>query len=175
MGLDKIFLGVLTGLVRGKDDLASLDTPISESRYGHPAWMEALDRCDGQVAAEDFEPEGQVDSMGGEVAAGDEVQDGFLELRGKLGEGVAGAGAADGFELVQGEAVVECDGGRRGEAGRRAGGTGVLAHGEVAGGGTEEEGEDGVKGRELGGVEASGIAVDGALERAEDKWSCRAV
>jgi hypothetical protein len=48
-----------------------------------------------------FEPEGEVELSRGEVAAGDEAEDGVLDLRGQLGEGVAGAGAGDGVELVE--------------------------------------------------------------------------
>ena len=54
-----------------------------------------------------FEPEGQVEFSGGEVAGGDEAEDGVLNLGGKFGEGVAGAGAGDGVEFVEAELIVE--------------------------------------------------------------------
>jgi len=79
-----------------------------------------------------FEPVGEVEFAGGDVAGGDEAEDGVLEVGGELGEAVAGAGASDGFQLVEAEAVVEGDGGRGGvgfgfagadgEAGVEAGG-----------------------------------------------------
>ena len=61
-----------------------------------------------------FEPVGQVEFAAGEVAGGDEAEDGVLELGGELGEGVVGAGAGDDFDLVEAEAVVKGDGGRGG-------------------------------------------------------------
>jgi hypothetical protein len=39
--------------------------------------------------------------LSGEVAAGDEAGDGVLDLGRKFGEGVAGASASDGVELVE--------------------------------------------------------------------------
>ena len=48
-----------------------------------------------------FEPEGEVEPSGGEIAGGDQAEDSVLDFRGKLGEGVAGAGAGDGVELVE--------------------------------------------------------------------------
>ena len=65
-----------------------------------------------------FEPEGEVELSGGEVAGGDEAEDGVLDLGWEFGEGVAGAGAGDGVELVEAELVVEGDGGRRGRGQR---------------------------------------------------------
>ena len=54
-----------------------------------------------------FEPEGEVELSGGEVAGGDEAEDGVLDLGWELGEGVTGAGAGDGVELIEAELVVE--------------------------------------------------------------------
>ena len=72
--------------------------------------------CEGQgVGLEVFEPEGEVEFAGGDVAGGDEAKNGLLKLEGELGEPVAGAGAGDGFELVEAEPVVEGD--RVGSAG----------------------------------------------------------
>ena len=62
-----------------------------------------------------FEPEGEVEFSGGEVAGGDEAEDGVLDFGGEFGEGVAGAGAGDGVEFVEAELVVEGERGRRGE------------------------------------------------------------
>lgn len=59
-----------------------------------------------------FEPEGEVELSGGEVAAGDEAEDGVLDLGRKFGEGIAGAGAGDSVELVEAEVVVEGGKGR---------------------------------------------------------------
>ena len=61
-----------------------------------------------------FEPAGEVEFAAGEVAGGDEAEDGVLELGGEFGEGVVGAGAGDDFDLVETEAVVKGDGGRGG-------------------------------------------------------------
>jgi len=58
-----------------------------------------------------FEPEGEVELSGGEVAGGDEAEDGVLDLGRKFGEGVAGTGAGDGVEFVQAELIVDGDGG----------------------------------------------------------------
>jgi len=79
-----------------------------------------------------FEPAGEVELAGGDVAGGDEAEDGVLEVGGELGKAVTGAGAGDGFELVEAEAVVEGDrwrggvgfgfAGAEGEAGIEAGG-----------------------------------------------------
>ncbi len=102
-----------------------------------------------------FEPEGEVELSGGEVAGGDEVEDGILDLGGELGEGIAGAGAGDGVELVKAELVVEGDGGWRGEWEGRAGAGvegGVDAGCEGLRSGTQDEGGDGLQGGELGGA-----------------------
>ncbi len=64
------------------------------------------------MVVEVFEPVGEVEFARGEVAGGDEVEDDFLELDVEVGEPVTGAGAGDGFELVEAEPVVECDGWR---------------------------------------------------------------
>ena len=58
-----------------------------------------------------FEPEGEIEFLSGEVAAGDEAENGVLDLGGKFGEGKTGAGTSDGVELVEAEVVV--DGGKR--------------------------------------------------------------
>ena len=55
----------------------------------------------GGVGVEVFEPEGEVEFPGGEVAGGNEAKDGVLDLCGEFGEGVAGAGAGDVVELVE--------------------------------------------------------------------------
>jgi hypothetical protein len=48
-----------------------------------------------------FEPEGEVELSGGEVAGGDETQDGVLNFSREFGEGVASVGAGDDVELVE--------------------------------------------------------------------------
>jgi hypothetical protein len=54
-----------------------------------------------------FEPEGEVELSRGEVASGDEAEDGILDFGWEFGEGVAGAGAGNGVELVEAELIVE--------------------------------------------------------------------
>ncbi len=66
------------------------------------------------LEVEVFEPAGEVEFAAGEVARGDEAEDGVLELGWEFGVGVAGAGAGDGFDLVEAEAVVEGGGWRGG-------------------------------------------------------------
>ena len=74
-----------------------------------------------------FEPEGEVELSGGEVAGGDEAEDGVLDFGWELGEGVAGAGAGDGVEFVEAELIVE------GERGRRGAGQGLAGAGGEGG------------------------------------------
>src|SRR5271155_2050016 len=101
------------------------------------------------LEVEVFEPEGEVEFAAGEVAGGDEAEDGVLELGGELVEGVAGAGAGDGFELVEAEAVVEGDGGRGGVGLGFAGADGEAGV-EAGGGVVRAEHGDGLQRRELG-------------------------
>jgi len=54
-----------------------------------------------------FEPKGEVELSGGEVASGDEAENGVLNLGWEVGEGVAGAGSRDGVEFVEAELVVK--------------------------------------------------------------------
>ena len=61
----------------------------------------------GGVGVEVFEPEGEVELSGGEVAGGDKAEDGILDLVGEFGEGVAGTGAGYGVEFVEAELVVK--------------------------------------------------------------------
>ena len=89
----------------------------------------------------------------------------------ELGEGVAGAGAGDGFEFVEAEAVVEGDGGQGGvglEAADAGDEARVDAGGGVLGDGMREKQGDGLERGELGGVEVlgdvKGSAVDEALQ-----------
>ena len=102
-----------------------------------------------------FQPEGEVEFSSGEVAGGDEAEDGVLDLGGEFGEGVAGAGAGDCVELVEAELVVEGERGRRGEgasfagAGRKGG---LEMSGEVLRIAPGEESGDGLEGGELRGV-----------------------
>ena len=62
------------------------------------------------VGLEVFQPEGQVEFAGGEVAGGDEIEDGFLKLDGEFGEGITGTSAGDGLDLIEAEPIVEGDG-----------------------------------------------------------------
>jgi hypothetical protein len=124
-----------------------------------------------------FEPAGEVELAGGEVAGGDEVEDGVLELGGKLGEGVAGAGASDGVELVEAELIVESEGWGRGRQKGFAGAggeSGVNVGGETFCLGPEDEGGDGLEGGELGGAEVlrdvDGSVVDKVLEAKAGRW-----
>jgi len=55
----------------------------------------------GCIGVELFEPEGEVKLVGGEVAGGDQAEDGVLNFSGEFGEGVTGAGAGDGVEFVE--------------------------------------------------------------------------
>jgi hypothetical protein len=99
-----------------------------------------------------FEPEGEVELSCGEVAGGDEAEDGVLDFRGELGEGVAGAGASDGVELVEAELIVEGERGRRGKGKGRSGAGGeggVDTCGETLGLGPKNERGDGLQGGEL--------------------------
>jgi hypothetical protein len=129
-----------------------------------------------------FEPVGEVEFAAGEVAGGNEAENGVLKLGGKLGEGVVGAGAGDGFDLVETEAIVKGDG-WRGGVGWGCGGAGdescVEARGGVVRAGMGEKQGDRLKGGELGGVEVlgdvEGAAVDEAFQ--PDGWrrvSCTA-
>jgi hypothetical protein len=101
---------------------------------------------------EGFQPEGEVELSGGEVAGGDEAEDGVLDLGGEFGEGVAGAGAGDGVELVEAELIVKGKRRRRGvgESLAGAGGEGgVDAGGEAFRLGPKNERGDGLQGGEL--------------------------
>lgn len=71
-----------------------------------------------------FEPESEVELSGGEVAGGDEAEDGILNFGRELGKGVAGAGAGDGVEFVEAELVIEGEGRRRSRGGSVAGSLG---------------------------------------------------
>ncbi len=106
-------------------------------------------RCGAKVGwwmvEEVFEPEREVDFRGGEVARGDKAEDGFLEVGGKLGEGVAGAGAGEGVELVEAEGVVDGSG-----RGWREGKFACGAEGKD--GGARDEAGECVEGGELGGI-----------------------
>jgi hypothetical protein len=98
------------------------------------------------------EPEGEVELSGGEVAGGNEAEDGVLDFSGEFGEGVAGAGAGDGVEFVEAELVVDGDGGRRGRGRSFAGAGGeggVDAGGETLRPGAEDQSGDGLQGGEL--------------------------
>ena len=112
-----------------------------------------------------FEPEGEVELSGGEIAAGDEAEDGVLDLGWEFGEGVAGAGAGDGVEFVEAELVVE------GERGRWGGGQGLAGAGGEGGVdsgcetlrfGPKDESGDGLQGGELRGAQVLGD-VDGTV------------
>ena len=112
-----------------------------------------------------FEPEGEVELSGGEVACGDEAEDGVLDLGGEFGEGVAGAGAGDGVELVEAEFVVEGQRWRRGEGWGLAGAGGeggVEAGCETPRLGAKDESGDGLQGGELGVAQVLGH-VDGTV------------
>jgi len=50
----------------------------------------------------------------GEIAGGDQAEDGVLDFGGEFGEGITGAGAGDGVEFVEAELIVDGDWGRRG-------------------------------------------------------------
>ncbi len=112
-----------------------------------------------------FEPEGQVELSGGEVAGGDQAEDGVLDFGGEFGEGVTGAGAGDGVELVEAELVVE---GKRGRWGGGQGLAGAGGEGGVDSGcetlrfGPKDESGDGLEGGELGVAQILGY-VDGAV------------
>ena len=114
-------------------------------------WSAALE-SGGGVAVEIFKPEGEVEFSGGEVAGGDEAEDGVLDLGGEFGESVAGAGAGDGVEFVEAEPVVEGERGRRGGGDGLAGAGGeggVEVSGEIPRFGLEDERGDGLQGGEL--------------------------
>ena len=96
-----------------------------------------------------LEPEGEVEFLSGEVAAGDEAKDGVLEIGGKLGEGVACVGAGDGVELIEAEVVVEGGEGRGGER-DTSGEGGVEMGGEMFCVGVKHARCDGLEGGELG-------------------------
>ena len=118
-----------------------------------------------------FEPEGEVEFSGGEIAAGDEAEDGVLNFGWEFGEGVAGSGAGDGVEFVEAELIIDGDGGRRvrrqGFAG--AGGEGgVDVGGEALRPGAKDESGYGLQGGELRVAEilgdVDGTVVDELLE-----------
>lgn len=118
-----------------------------------------------------FEPGGHVQFAAGEVAGGDEAEDRVLQVGVEFGEGVAGAAAGDGFELVEAEAVVEGDGGQGGvglEAADAGDQAGVDAGGDVLREGVREKQGDRLERGELGGIEIlgdiKGSAVDEALQ-----------
>ena len=104
-----------------------------------------------------FEPEGEVELSGGEIAGGDEAEGGVLDLGGKFGEGVAGVGAGDGVEFVEAELVVEGEGAAGG-----GGEGGVEVGGEVLRFGLKDKRADGLEGRELRRAEIL-CDVDGAV------------
>lgn len=88
-----------------------------------------LERRSG-VDAKVFQPGGEIEVRCGEVSAGDEVEDGLLDVGGQLGESVAGAVPGEGVELIEAVTVVELGdgvglGGRQG--GVDAGGKVVVA------------------------------------------------
>jgi hypothetical protein len=149
-------------------------TRVREQIAGDSCYLQS--GCEGQgVGVEVCEPAGEVELASGEVAGGDEAEDGVLEIRVELDEGVASAGAGDGLQLVKAEAVVEGDGRRRGVGFGLAGAdgeAGVEAGGGVMRAGIGEEQGDGLKCRELGRVEVlgdvKGSAVDEALQ--PDGW-----
>lgn len=98
------------GVLRLQENQIGLsDENLRSSAFddGGAIWLEP-----GGGGVEVFEPEGEVEFLSGEVAAGDEAEDGVLDLGRKFGEGVAGAGASDGVELVEAEVVVEGGKGR---------------------------------------------------------------
>jgi hypothetical protein len=118
-----------------------------------------------------FEPEGEVEFSGGEIAAGDEAEDGVLNFSGEFGERVAGSGAGDGVEFVEAELIIDGDGGRRV---RRQGFAGAGGEGGVDVGcqtlrdGAKDESGDGLQGGELRVAEilgdVDGTVVDELLE-----------
>jgi len=120
---------------------------------------------DRGVVVELLEPKSQIEFSGGEIAGGDEAEDGVLDFGGEFGEGVAGAGTGDGVELVEADLVVEGERALRGE-GEGLAGTGgeggvemgrdvlwSVAHEDPAG--------DGLQGGELRGAQVLGD-IDGA-------------
>jgi hypothetical protein len=118
-----------------------------------------------------FEPESEVELSGGEVAGGDEAEDGVLNLRWEFGEGVAGAGAGDGVEFVEPELIVEGERGRRGagEGLAGAGGEGGVDAGrETLRHRPKDKSGDGLQGGELRVAEilgdVDGTVVDKLLE-----------
>jgi hypothetical protein len=123
------------------------------------------------VAVEVFEPAGEVELSGGEVAGGDEAENGALDVGWEFGEGVAGAGASEGVEFVESEAIVECEKWRVGEAANLAVAgckVGVDVGCEVLRVGPENERYDGLQGGELRGAQVlsdvDGAVVDELLE-----------
>lgn len=123
-----------------------------------------------------FEPAGEVELAGSEVAAGDEVENGVLKVGGELDECVAGAGAGEEVEFVEAEPIVE--GWKRsrveGESLAGAVSEGVNLGGERFCVGVQNESSDGLKGGELGGVHAlrdvNGPVVDKLLETNAGSW-----
>ena len=125
----------------------------------------------GGGGVEGFEPEGEVEFSGGDIAAGNEAEDSVLNFGREFGKGIAGAGAGDRVEFVEPQLIVEDDWGRqRGgpSAGCAGGEGGVDLGGEAPGRGLEDEGGDGLQGGELGGAEilrhVDGTVVDKLLE-----------
>ena len=55
-----------------------------------------------------FEPTSEIQPAGGEIAGGDEIEDGVLQFRRELGKGVASTDAGEGVEFVQTELVIQC-------------------------------------------------------------------
>ena len=118
-----------------------------------------------------FKPEGEVELSGGEVAGGDEAEDGVLDLGWKLGKGVAGAGAGDNVELIEAKLIVD---GKRGRRSQWQSFPGTGGEGGVDAGckalrfGAKNESGDGLQGGELGMTEIlcdiDGAAVDELLE-----------
>jgi hypothetical protein len=112
-----------------------------------------------------LEPESQIEFSGDEVAASDEAEDGVLDFGGEFGEGVAGAGAGDGVELVEAELVIEGERALRGEGEGLAGtgGEGGVEVGrDVLWSVTHEDAAgDSLQGGELRGAQVLGD-VDGA-------------
>jgi hypothetical protein len=95
----------------------------------------AMKGLGGGGGAKVFEPVGEVEGGGGEVAGGDEVEHGVLEVGGEFGEGVVGVGAGEGVEGVEAKLVVgqgEAGAGRGEEIGESLV-SGELGWGEVMG------------------------------------------
>ena len=73
-----------------------------------------------------FEPTSQIQSARGQIAGGDEIEDGVLQFRRELGKGVASTDAGEGVEFVQTKLVIQCRRRFRREAKARASGNGGV-------------------------------------------------